>query len=584
MARAGAVPPVEMESWDQDPAISPRSASDLYADPMGEVDAYDVRDEAGVVQAESESQAWDDCDAEADYAKDGYHYDNYADPDGCHGCSEAMDADAALADDSIGQIGNTANFRERDWENAPYEFGDGTTADLREVAMGSAQAVEPQVAESSSPYEYGDGMEAEYGYSRADADFTYPEEYFYKYGYRDYNYADPDGKYGYQETSNNDEAPAESDSIGQIGNVANFRERDWENAPYEFGDGTTADLREVAMGSAQAVEPQVAESSSPYEYGDGMEGEYGYEYQYPQEEYGYSAYDEGMDTAAAPAKVDYEAEYAFDSRYEGEPGELIDYAQWKTTEDYDYADPYDYYGEDRSTLEQPSPAARPDDGQQKRPEGEKTAGRTDDSQGVESGLELFAGRPGDLLTPADQEVLQTLETLCEEPSGARRSVLNDYLEGLGFEALDFAVRFEDVTGIETLGLADDLPGTAALLGCFRLLEQGVLGMDESVDLLRRTLRRPSLDWIEGVREITAGAYEGGQAQSASVEPRRATTAVVSQSLTRVVASLLTTAWSQTQETWTGLAVRAAGWDWESWISGLEARLAAARSDSPYEAF
>lgn len=59
---------------------------------------------------------------------------------------------------------------------------------------------------------------------------------------------------------------------------------------------------------------------------------------------------------------------------------------------------------------------------------------------------------------------------------------------------------------------------------------------------------------------------------------------MSQSLTRVVASLLTTAWSQTQETWTGLAVRAAGWDWESWISGLEARLAAARSDSPYEAF
>lgn len=67
-----------------------------------------------------------------------------------------------------------------------------------------------------------------------------------------------------------------------------------------------------------------------------------------------------------------------------------------------------------------------------------------------------------------------------------------------------------MTGIETLGLADDLPGTAALLGCFRLLEQGVLGMDESVDLLRRTLRRPSLDWIEGVREITAGAYEGGK--------------------------------------------------------------------------
>jgi len=136
---------------------------------------------------------------------------------------------------------------------------------------------------------------------------------------------------------------------------------------------------------------------------------------------------------------------------------------------------------------------------------------------TESGLELFAWQPTDLLLSADQEVLRMLETLCEEPSGVRRATLNDYLEALGWEAIDFASRFEDVTGIEVLGLADDLPGAAAFFGVLRLMEQGELGMDEAVDLLRRSLGSLSIDWIEGVGQITADAYENWNSQPTATE-------------------------------------------------------------------
>jgi hypothetical protein len=120
-------------------------------------------------------------------------------------------------------------------------------------------------------------------------------------------------------------------------------------------------------------------------------------------------------------------------------------------------------------------------------------------------LDLFTWNPGELLTSQDQRLLRRLETLCEGSSQQRRGALDNYLEGLGMEAIAFARRFEEVTSIEAMGLADDLPGAAAMLGTFRLLERGKLGMEEAVDLLRRSLRNLSPSWIEGVRTITANA-------------------------------------------------------------------------------
>ena len=125
---------------------------------------------------------------------------------------------------------------------------------------------------------------------------------------------------------------------------------------------------------------------------------------------------------------------------------------------------------------------------------------------MESGIELFRWGPDELLAGEDQKLLRILETMCEEPSSRRRATLNDYLQGLGMEAVAFSRRFEEVTGIDAAGLADDVPGAAALLGSYRLIERGELGMEEGVDLLRRSLKDLSPDWIEGVRTITADAY------------------------------------------------------------------------------
>ena len=191
---------------------------------------------------------------------------------------------------------------------------------------------------------------------------------------------------------------------------------------------------------------------------------------------------------------------------------------------YDYADPYEYYGYDEydeyDEYEVPAEVAEasPEEEYCDWPEGEAIfAEGADWGQTARSGLELFAWHPADLLIPPDQEILRTLETLCEEPSGVRRATFNDYLEGLGMEAIDFASRFEDITGVEVLGLADDLPGAAAFLGSFRLVEQGELGMDEAVDLLEQSLERLSVEWIEGVNEITADAFDNWDGQPASLE-------------------------------------------------------------------
>ncbi|NUQ65933.1 MAG: hypothetical protein HUU20_26020 [Pirellulales bacterium] len=163
---------------------------------------------------------------------------------------------------------------------------------------------------------------------------------------------------------------------------------------------------------------------------------------------------------------------------------------------YHYADPYACYGDDfEGDAQQPAQT-------------QGGADQTTSSQSAqESGLELFGWTPAELLTWSDQELLRTLETLCEESASVRRSTLSDYLTNLGTGALEFASQFEGTTGIEVVGLADDLPGTAALLATYRLIERGELGASEAVDLLRRSLQDLSPAWIEGVRAITAGAFE-----------------------------------------------------------------------------
>jgi hypothetical protein len=121
-------------------------------------------------------------------------------------------------------------------------------------------------------------------------------------------------------------------------------------------------------------------------------------------------------------------------------------------------------------------------------------------------IDLFTWLPGDLLLRQDEGILKILATQRDDPSGVRRATLNDYLEGLGVDAIDFTAQFENLSGIEVLGLADDVAGAAALLASFRLYDQGEVGMDEAVDVLRHALENLSNEWIEAVDEMTVEAY------------------------------------------------------------------------------
>ncbi len=116
-------------------------------------------------------------------------------------------------------------------------------------------------------------------------------------------------------------------------------------------------------------------------------------------------------------------------------------------------------------------------------------------------LDPFTWMPSDLLQPADKELLRTLNSLFEEPGAVRELVLNEYIEGLGLDAAEFVARFEEAFGGRALTLHDDLPGVAALLAAYRMVEQGELGMDDGIETLQRGFNGLSPEWIEDVSFI-----------------------------------------------------------------------------------
>ena len=276
------------------------------------------------------------------------------------------------------------------------------------------------------------------------------------------------------------ESDYESDWMADDAEIATAEPTEEESSEWR----STCDIDGQSFGDSYACPAEEFECPA---YVEDFEEYQGYSEAYPEEDYAYP--EETVESTREPQTADFSYEDDFDYGY-GAEGH---YAEQSVEESngYDYAEPYDYYGHhyysesmNEAVVSEPAPAELP-----------------------ESGLELFAWHPTELLLSQDQEAVRELETLCQEPSGVRRATLNDYLESLGWEAIDFASRFEDVTGIEVLGLADDLPGTAALLGVFRLVERGELGTEEAVDLLRRSVENLSIDWIEGVDEITADAFQ-----------------------------------------------------------------------------
>jgi len=130
-----------------------------------------------------------------------------------------------------------------------------------------------------------------------------------------------------------------------------------------------------------------------------------------------------------------------------------------------------------------------------------------------AGLELFAANPADLLLLPDQDLVRQLNGLSLR-YGEREMALNDYLESLGSEAVNFALQYASLTGKEAVSLSDDLTATVAFLAAFRLYEQGSLGLGEAVDALERTVESRPTTWVDGTISIAGTSSSNRTAELA----------------------------------------------------------------------
>lgn len=530
-------------------------------------------------------------------------------------------ADSGVTEDGEGGAmeDDAAESESEEMEDQAEGRQEAPSEDRMEEEPASSNPAQPS-ADPSRDAAFGSdpqhGYEAEYGFDG----FRYGMEGGYRYPSEYSDFEQPSGHAGYADSFESeasteapfaDSRPAIEDSSGACWEESYRAQADGYSPPIAE-DSTISENSAAAAGEAGAGQQDpMAETPESYYYT--KEGyrpdshpedssQYSEERSWEESNSEYSDFGQQSSqpqqaaemTSEAPANadespaVDHESEYEFDARREGEPGEMIDYSQWREPSAYGTAEPYEEYAAERAAMEQSRSQTEPEEGYCEWPQGEQIASEIRASEGVaESGLELFAWRPADLLAPPDQQLLRTLETLCEEPSGSRRSVLNDHLEAMGPAAIDFASRFEDVTGLEVLGLVDDQPSVAAFLGCFRLMEQGELGMDEAVDLLRRSLQRPTSEWVEGVREITAGAFDEWNGLPASLDtptPQQRGAASSQRPLSEAMAAWVLTTWEQLRGAVGEVASRACRYDWEGWLAGLRDQLLAAGQQAQSETF
>ena len=474
-------------------------------DPAAEAGYFDngpVEDEIAADQEESIGSWYRyEFPGDADETECGYEYGNYEYEDHC------ADDESETAE----QVAETESAYDDEWD---YEYGDYAYEYEDHYADEESETAEQveDVVETESPYDY-DEWHCEYG----DYGYNYEDQYAddeaetaehiedvaeaqSAYDYDEWDYEYGNYEYEYEDHYADDEAETaeQVEDVDEAQSAYDYDEWEYEygNYEYEYEDHYAADEPETAEQVEDVVEsPSAYDDEWGYMYGkyddaaehvseetaeaDRVDSHFDdtwryecdrYDYACPEEAYGYSpSFDvRESDEAIAPQSQGYQG-YS-----EAYPDEEYAYPGFEEDE------PFECFDDSASWDRQPEVS--------------------------ESGLELFAWHPTELLMASDQQVLRTLETQCEEPSGVRRASLNGYVEDLGWEAIDFASQFEDRTGIEVLGLADDLPGAAAFLGVFRLVERGELGMEEGIDLLRRSLQRLSLEWIEGVSEITADAF------------------------------------------------------------------------------
>ena len=444
---------------------------------------------------------------EGSYCDDYYAYDGYD--------SEVEPSGESLAteqEDSDGLVSLPEDFVVSDMEDCDEDF----TCDYDEMY---AHEEYSNVEKSSNNFEdYTYEYEDEYGYEEdwiveSDAapeesatehvvaenpapDEDYYEDYWYDDDYV-YTYeSDPEDEMSSpvepsQDTASNmvadvEEPMAEDDFSYEFDSYEMYY--GYEDGDAEIADEATADETELAEDVTESSESEWED----YYYGD--------EYRYYYEEYdnGDNSVAEEMPTEETfESEADAEETWAAEYEYNASDYDYYDYEMESVNEvaadanesaemwdeSYDDVDPMEQYGYEYEAWNDTEQAdAEPE-------------GRVE--------LDLFAWEAPELLHAADCRLIRSVERLSDHPASERRACLNSYIESLGFEAIDFAYRFEDAADADVLTLADDLPSAAAFLACYRLIEQGRVEMDDAVVLLETALSGLSLEWIEDVGRISS---------------------------------------------------------------------------------
>ena len=116
------------------------------------------------------------------------------------------------------------------------------------------------------------------------------------------------------------------------------------------------------------------------------------------------------------------------------------------------------------------------------------------------------------LIVTDRQLLEELERLSDASPWVRRLALDDYLVSLGSEVLGFVAHFENVAGEDVLDCSQHVPAATAFLASYRLYEQGLVGMDDAVQLVQQIRKELPQGWVEGARQFTWQASARGVAE------------------------------------------------------------------------
>lgn len=499
----------DVTHWDNGPVFEDELHNNDYACQDEYCDEYACEDEYCNDYA-CEDEYSDDYAYEDEYC-DEYAYDGYDSDMGLEDEESVVESE-----DADGLVDTPEESVYSEFEDAYDDFG----YDYGEMYAHDEQAVADEEAQDNSEdytYEWEDeychgedwatgcdegSSEAEEAERTEDDSYACDEEHYEDYWYDEeyvYDYVDEPGCDEAELSSREEESEEVASTVAADDAEAN----EDDDFSYEFDDyemyyGYQENSAETAE-EAAVSEEEIAEDATVSHESDWEDYYYGDEYQYESDSEPVAEEMAVEETMEVEASAEACVEEAWADEYEYDTYEYDDYdydydmesaggAEAATDksadmwdESYDHVDPMDHYGYE---YEVPSDWLV-----------------TEVEEPSELELDLFAWRPTELLDDADCSLIRSIEQLSDQPAAVRRANLNNYIEALGFEAIDFAYRYEDATDSDVLTLADDLPGMAAFLASYRLVEEGQIGMDDAVLLLESALSGLSLDWIEDVSHI-----------------------------------------------------------------------------------